>query len=516
MKISVMMRTTAALAFLLAIVACDATSQKDSYELVIQGGRVMDPETGLDAIRDIGINGDTIIAISADTLTGNKTIDAQGMIVAPGFIDLHAHGQQTPAARMQAFDGVTTALELESGLLPVAEYYQRLEKEKRPLNYGTSASWVSARIAVMESIEPEADLVWFQKAFSRNKWQNTVATPEQLEKILALVEEGLEDGGIGIGINAGYAPGSGAKEFFALGELAAKHGAPTYTHIRSFSSIDPNSSFEAYMELAAVATTTGAHMHICHLNSTSTRDPSVFPMLKAAQESGANITIEAYPYGAASTAVGAEIFRGNWRERTGAKASDIEFEGDPLNDKSLEDFQRDNPGAPIVFHYLREDSNPEDKEQLDRSVLYPGGAIASDAMPWAMPDGSMIEGDVWPMPEGAFAHPRSSGTFTRFLRTYVRERDALPLMEALEKASLIPAQILEKSTPQMAKKGRLQVGMDADIVVFDMETVSDKGTYTEPAQTAVGMKHVLVNGVPLIEDGNLDLEAFPGKAIRRL
>ncbi|MBW4621432.1 MAG: amidohydrolase family protein [Cyanosarcina radialis HA8281-LM2] len=486
-----------------------------TYDIVIKGGRVIDPETQLDGRRNVGIKGDKIAAISESSLAVKKVFDAAGMVVAPGFIDLHAHGQQIPAARMQAFDGVTTGLELESGLLPVREFYETVAKEGRPINYGASSSWVSARIAVLNNIRPEANLLWFQKAFALDNWQYPVATPEQLAKIVALVEQGLKEGGIGIGIDAGYSPGNGSKEFYSLGALAAKYNVPTYTHIRNFSNIDPKSSFEAYLELVAVSTTTGAHMHICHLNSTSSRDIKVFPMLEAAQKKGANITVEAYPYGGASTVVGAEILRGNWRDRMGMQASDIEFEGKPLNDQTLNEMQSKTPGAPIVFHFLREDQNAADRKQLDESVLYPGGIIASDGMPWATPDGNSIDGGIWPLPKGAFAHPRSSGTFSRFLRVWVRERKSLPLMDALAKTSLIPAQILEKSTPQMRNKGRLQVGKDADLVVFNLNTIADRSTYTQPAQTATGMKYVLVNGVPLIQNGELNLKVLPGKPMRR-
>ena len=177
------------------------------FDLVLAGGRVVDPETGLDAVRNVGIKGARIAAIAEGPLEGAETLDAAGMIVAPGFIDLHAHGQQLPAAWVQAFDGVTTALELESGLLPISRYYDLTAAEGRPVNYGASVAWTYARIAEKEGIEPDGTLEWFQQAFSFTNWQNTLATPEELERIIDRVEAGLRDGGIGIGINAGYAPG---------------------------------------------------------------------------------------------------------------------------------------------------------------------------------------------------------------------------------------------------------------------------------------------------------------------
>ncbi|MGH8239982.1 MAG: amidohydrolase family protein, partial [Steroidobacteraceae bacterium] len=145
---------------------------------------------------------------------------------------------------------------------------------------------------------------------------------------------------------------------------------------------------------------------------------------------------------------------------------------------------------------------------------YPGGAIASDGTPWTH-EGRRLEGDVWPLPATAYAHPRSAGTFSRFLRIYARERNTLTFMEAIEKASLIPARILEDSVPQMKNKGRIRVGADADIIVFDPKTVADRATFEKPAATSIGMLHVVVNGTPVIANRNLIRKALPGKAIRK-
>ncbi|MEO8362424.1 MAG: amidohydrolase family protein, partial [Vicinamibacteria bacterium] len=165
--------------------------------------------------------------------------------------------------------------------------------------------------------------------------------------------------------------------------------------------------------------------------------------------------------------------------------------------------------------FMRPDRSPADQDFLDQSVLMPGGAIASDAMPWTTPDGKAISGDVWPLPTNAIAHPRSAGTFTRFLRDYVRERRKETLRDGLRRMTLIPAQILEASVPQMKAKGRVQVGKDADLVVFDLATVTDRGTFTQPAQTALGMRYVIVNGTPIIQKGELVREAMPGRPVRR-
>lgn len=490
------------------------------YDLVIAGGRCVDPETGLHAVRNVGIKGGRIAAISDQKLEGRKTLNAEGQVVAPGFIDLHAHGQQLPAAWVQAFDGVTTALELESGLLPVGMFYDNVAKEGRPINYGTGAAWTYARVATKEPgfEPPDGTITWFQNAFALKNWQNTIATDEELEQIIALVEQGLKEGGLGISVNAGYAPGYGRKEYHALAELAARHGVGTYTHVRYLKNSEPRSTWEAYQEQISLAALTGAHMHVCHLNSTSLRDiEDCAALVKQAQDQGLPVTVEAYTYGAGSSAVGAEVFRGDdWKERWGVTdASAMEFNGTPLDQSKIDEMQKSSPGDIVVIHFLRPDQSEEDQRLLDLSVLYPGGAIATDAMPWTDSTGKVIEGDVWPLPDDAFVHPRSAGTYSRFLARWVRERKAITLLEAIRKASLIPAQILEDAVPQMRKKGRLQVGADADLVVFDLETVSDEATFTEPAKLSKGFRHVVVNGTTIIDEGRRQGDKLPGQPVRR-
>ena len=166
-------------------------AERGAFDLVLANGRVIDPETGLDGIRSVGIRDGRIAAISRTPLRGRTVLDASGLVVAPGFIDLHAHGQDLPAARMRAFDGVTTALELEAGTLPVAAAYDRVGREGRPINYGFSASWLFARIAEKEGMEPTGAVTFFQDAQRRKGWQHTLASPEETARIIARVEQGF-------------------------------------------------------------------------------------------------------------------------------------------------------------------------------------------------------------------------------------------------------------------------------------------------------------------------------------
>jgi len=492
----------------------------DDLDVVILNGRVIDPETHLDAVQNVGVKDGRIAVITKEKIEGKKSIDATGYVVAPGFIDLHAHGQNIGDYRMQAMQGVTTMLELESGVLPIAEWYEKQATKNLPIHYGAAAGWTFARISTFTGEPPVSSSEYFQDAQSRTDWKMEIATPEQLTQILALVDEGLNQGGLGIGINAGYAPGHGRKEYFALAELAAKRDVATFTHVRYASNMEPRSSFEAVQELIANAAITGAHMHLCHINSTSLKDiRSTLKLVDDAFERGINISVGAYPWGAASTVVGAAMFSGEgWRERMGSTADNFQLGTKRMTEAELADYQKNKPGTFIVWHFLDE-SNPDDLALLDASILDPKTLVESDELFWMlMEDHSRIinyEGNAWPLPEGAFSHPRSNGTFAKILRSYVRERGLMTMQEALRKMSLMPAQTLEGSVPQMKKKGRLQQGMDADIVVFDPETIRDVGTYEEPNRPAVGVLSVLVSGVPVVEGGELIVDAAPGQPIRR-
>jgi N-acyl-D-glutamate deacylase len=509
---------TAALACGLLAAAIPAAAE--DYDLVILNGRVMDPETKYDAVANVGVQDGKVAVITGDAITGRETIDATGHVVAPGFIDIHAHGQNIGDYRMQAMQGVTTMLELESGVLPISEWYDKQAEKKLPINYGAAAGWTFARIATFTGNGPVSDPGYFQDAQSRTDWKMNLAAPEQQAQILKLVEQGLDEGALGIGINAGYAPGYGRKEYFALAKLAAKRDVATFTHVRYASNTEPQSSFEAVQELIANAAITGAHMHVCHINSTSLKDiDATLELVDDAFERGVNISVGAYPWGAASTVVGAAMFTTDgWRERMGSTAQNFQLGTKRMTEEQLADYQKNKPGTFIVWHFLDE-SNPDDLRLLDKSILHPQILIESDEMFWMfMDDHDHIinyAGDAWPLPEDTFSHPRSNGTFAKILRSYVRERGLMTMQEALRKMTLMPAQTLEGFVPQMKKKGRLQEGMDADIVVFDPETISDVGTYEKPNQPAVGVQTLLVNGGLVVQNGELILDAPHGLPIRR-
>ena len=489
------------------------------YDLVINNGRVIDPETNFDSVANVGIKDGVIAVVTKGEINGKQTIDATGKIVSPGFIDLHSHGLNIGDYRLAAVQGVTTALELESGVLPISDFYEGQATKNIPINYGAAAAWVFGRIATFKGDEPEATPEYFQAAQGRSDWKEDLATPEQLEKILSEIEQGLKEGGLGIGVNAGYAPGNGHFEYYSVAKLAEKYGVGTYTHVRFAKGTERNSAFEAFQELIANAAATGINMHICHINSMAQKDiHNSLELFENAKANGTPVTAGTYPWGAASTVVKAAVFTGpTWKEDLETTYGAFQLGKKRLTQEEFDDLQANAPGTFIVWHFLDADK-PDELALIDASVLHPETIIESDAMPsYVATKGGAepYDGDAWPLSDDLINHPRSSASFTKILQDYVRDRKLMDLQTAIKKMSLMPAQTIEGFVPQMKKKGRLQAGMDADILVFDLNDIKVNADYVNSVRPSEGMSYVLVMGTPVIANGELLLNAAPGQPIRR-
>jgi cytosine/adenosine deaminase-related metal-dependent hydrolase len=484
-------------------------------DLLLRGARVVDPETGLDAVRHVGVTGGKITSVSEEPVPARRELDVSGRVLAPGFIDLHSHAQTVFSLRMQALDGVTTALELESGAAPVRAAYERASDEGRPINFGYAASWAMARMRVLDGAEPDGGFESFAALCGGPRWRDR-ATAAELDLVLAELEDQLHQGALGIGVLLGYAPQTGRKEYFQVARLAARHDVPTFTHARFKNPDDPDTALEGIAEVVAAASGTGAHMHLCHINSTSLRAiDEIGAVVAGAREHGLRVSTEAYPYGAGMTTIGVPFLYPDNLPRLGITPRDLVLVATgerPSDAARLREIQRTDPGAMVAIHYLDED-DPADWSVLERALLLPDTAIASDAIPFATPDGHLVT-DAWPLPAGASAHPRTSGTFCRFLATMVRESGLLTLVEAVRRCTLQPAEVMSAVAPRFRQKGRVQVGADADLVVFDLDTVSDRSTYAEPGRPSAGVDHLLVGGEFVVRGGELLLEARPGRAVK--
>jgi dihydroorotase len=472
-----------------------AQSRDEPYDLVLTGGRVMDPDTGLDAPRNVGIRGDRIVEITEAPLAGETVLDASGLVVAPGFIDPHAHGQTNEAHRFQARDGVTTALELESGR-PFLRRWLEDKEGNSLLNYGATLSQSSHRWMAMEKYRDTArrareiiEIAGFDdprleellgEGFGARYESLTIA---ELETMSEGFSEDLHAGALGIGVPVGYYPGATREEIFRVYEFAAKMDTPVYTHVR-----DPN--IAAIQEAIANAAASGASVHIVHMNSMALgRIAVALDMVAGAYARGVDVTTELYPYTAASTSLESTLFDEGWHEVWGIDYGDIQWEetGERLTRDTFEKYREQ--GGTVIIHMMQE-------EWIERGLSAPFTMIGSDGMPYH--------------PK---AHPRSAGTYARVLGRYVRERKTLTLMDALAKMTIMPAKRLQLMAPMMRTKGRLQVGCDADITIFDPDTVIDTATFEAGLSESKGIQHVLVNGTFVVRDGEVVEGVVPGRAI---
>ncbi len=478
--------------------------------LLLKGGRVVDPGSGRDEVTDLLLQDGQVKAVGPG-LVGDTVLDVTGLVVGPGFIDLHSHVHTIAGQRLQAFDGVTTALDLEAGLLPVSKAYADAATQGRPLHYGFSASWGGARGKVLAGVDEDASIVKGLEILGNEAWQRS-STPAQLDAWLAILRAELADGALGIGVLMGYAPRTDPRELRAVALLAAEAGVATYTHVRELVEADPTTPIDGSLEIAQLAAETGAHMHHCHVNSTSRRHVDrVLGTLAAAQAEGSRVTVEAYPYGAGSTGIGAFFLAPERLPAWGLVPSNLVVvpTGERVADEArLRHLRATEPGTPVIVEFLDERVEA-DALLLRRALAFPDAIVASDAMPVFFPDGSM-DSRQWPLPPGGSTHPRTAGTFAKSLRLM---RDDWSLSEGFRRCSWLPAQVLS-FVPAARRKGHLGVGADADVVVLDPLAVTDTATYTDPTRPSSGVRHLLVSGEAVIRDGALVVDAYPGKPLR--
>jgi N-acyl-D-aspartate/D-glutamate deacylase len=440
-----------------------------TYDIVLRNGRVMDPESGLDAVRSVGIAGHTIAAVSASPLRGKMEIDATGLVIAPGFIDLHQHSQTPEAYGFKAMDGVTTALELEVGVSPVSAWYAAREG-KSIINFGASSGHIPARMAIMHDTGG---------LLPRDAAMNRPATPEEQKAIAAKVEKGLDEGGLGMGMGITYTPTASPEEILNLFYVAAKFKRPVFVHMRLGNVI------ASMQEVVADAAASGAPLHIVHINSAATAKTAVaLRMIEGVRARGLDVTTEAYPYTAGMTEIASAHYN-DWESQPAEYFATFLWppSGERLTRESFARYRRQGG-------FVAQFTNTEDMVRL--AISNPMVMIASD---------------------GILEHPRSAGTYARVLGKYVREEKALPLMDAIRKSSLMPAQRLEAMSPQMREKGRIKIGADADLSIFDANTVSDKSTFQNPRQYSEGFRYVLVGGTFVVRSGKLQSGVYPGQGI---
>lgn len=513
----------------------ELNNAEPEFDVLIRGGRIIDPASNRDQIGDVGTKNGSITysgpALDA-THSARTLIDASGMVIAPGFIDMHSHAQTINGGRLQALDGVTTSLELEGGALPVAAHYAHGAHTKRAINYGFSAGWAAARMNILDgapALSPQEStkfpmpLSMFEQYQDGPRWRGPASAAE-IQRIIDLLREQLTAGAIGIGVLQGYVPDSTTAELHALAALAAEFNQPMFVHSRYMSTDGDKNALVAVNELVEAAEKFGAPVHLCHLNSTSGHlAERIVKVLGAAQARGVRITTEAYPFPAGSTVIGAAFLAPEKLAANRLTPSSLIYlaTGERIaNEVRLTEIRDTDPGGLCIIENF-DLADPKQLALLMCSLTYPDAAVASDAMPMsylgdeagrAAATRAMTE-DVWPLPDGLISHPRSSGCFAKALSWLVRDLGALSLPEVVRRSTVIPARILSDAVPAMRDKGHLAVGADADITVFDPHTVAPGGDFTT-LRPSIGFQHVLIRGVPVVSGGALVTSALNGAALR--
>ena len=457
--------------FLLAalVVAC---GRAPTYDLVIANGRVMDPESSLDAVRNVGIRGGRVEAISVAPLAGTRVIDATGLVVAPGFIDLHEHGQQEESYGLMVRDGVTSALELEVGTGEVAKWYAARDGGQI-VNYGVSVGHIKARMKVLG--DPSTAFLPAGVGGSGK------ASEAQIAEMEAILRKGLAEGAVAVGFGSAYTPGATMAEIERMFRVAAEGNASAHIHMRN--------GIAGLDSTIAAAAAAHAKLHIVHVNSSGDTNLVAFlAHIQAARDRGQDVTTEAYPYGAGMTEIQSALFD-DWKTWPDAKFAlhQLVSTGERLNRKTFEEARK--KGGTVIIHGRSE-------EQTRAAIASPLSMIASDGFI-----------------ENGRGHPRTSGSYSKVLGKYVRDEHALSLMDALRKMTLAPAQRLEARVPSMAAKGRVRVGADADLTIFDPAKIIDRSTYMDATIPAAGIPYVVVGGQVVVDSGTVT-KARPGRAIR--
>ena len=497
---------------IISILLVNCGEKKDiKYDIVISNARVIDPETGFDEVSNIGISGKEIKTITSEKISGKKEINANGLIAAPGFIDHHAHGQDPYSTKLGVLDGKTTQLDLEAGALPVSKFYD-YKKGKGISNYGVSVGHAFARTVVLDGVDSEGigllNHSLEKTGVTGNKWASTQATDAQLDEIDKLVIQGINEGGIGIGIMVGYYKDARSDGLVRIAKIANEYNSFLTTHTRFLSLSQPSGTL-GIQEMISLSTSYNVPLLVHHVPTNALTDTKiVLDMIDTANKNNGKITGEMFPYDRGSTFIATEILSEGWQERTGMDYSDLQWAetGETLTEETFNKYRKERPEGYFIMHHIKE-------KDMMLALIHPNIIIGSDGMVYTDDKGQLLSEDAeFGLGRG---HPRGAGSYGAYLRLAIDE-GSLSMAQILAKTSYLPTNLIEDIVPSIKKRGRLQEGAYADITLFNPNTVDgvagyDIGTSSLPSK---GFEYVIVNGQIVVEKGVLIKNTYPGETIR--
>lgn len=454
------------------------------YDLVINGGIIIEPKSNTQTRGNIGILNGKIARISRELMEGLETIDATNRIVCPGFIDIHSHlNTDYYAAWLSAKQGITTCLSGNCGLtqgMPIDHYLNTIEENGYPINFATLVghSWTLRELVGVKS-------------------PTQTATPEQTAKMAELVEQALEEGAFGVSLGLEYSPGATQEEYMPLVKLAAKYDKLVSIHIRT----DALDFAVGLKEAIDLSEKTGARVQISHLAYQFGVHPDVTQMalimIENAIKKGLPIQCDSGMYEAFATFVNSAVFSDGWEKRYGCQLSDLMISnGKYVGQRATKE----------IIEYIRKNEDGT----IGTAFV---GVLPDLALAIKQPY-TMISTDAGLSDKPGNGHPQDAGTYPRAFQKLVREQGALSMMEAVYKSTYMPAKQLGIED----RKGWIGTGADADLVVFDPKTIRDNADYVgigKPDAPPSGIDAVIVNGVTIFEGEKTYPDRLPGQVLRK-
>jgi len=437
------------------------------YDLLIKNGQIIDPIKGV-IKANIGINKGKIVDINTNDIKAKKTINAEGNFVAPGFIDIHMHEDEVfTAGKMETFEsllkmGVTSSLGGNCGtnFEIIDNYFSNIKEKDLPINFASLIGYTSLR----------------EKAGVNNRYRPV--NKEELKKIKKYLEKAMNNGALGLSCGLEYTPGAATSAIMEMGEVLSKYpGSLLAAHFR----FDADRSLESIAEMIIIARETGVKFQISHIGSCTSfgYTEMALDMINFAYKSNVNVMADVYPYDAFSTSIGSAVFDKGCFEKwkVGPEAilvAEGKYKGKRCNQKIFKDLRDNYPDTRVVGFVM-------DEDDIEKAIKHPLVMISSDA--------HLKNGE---------GHPRSAGTFPKIIKEYVKKKNSITLKEAINKMSYMPAKRLG-----LGEKGRIKEGFDADIIIFNYDSISDNSSYENPTKSPSGIKNVLINGKEAIREGNI-------------